>query len=145
MAVATARLSATIGLPAQPFQHPVEREDLRPVGVRGGRRLVVQRGDGGLQLVRADRPPRQRSVTSAIPSAIAAASQRRAVLLGQRDQLPVRAGPGRAARASVSSIRRQQPGHLAVVGQQPVQLPGQPDRLRRSGPTRRSSPPLLAV
>ena len=33
----------------------VQREDLRPVRVLGARRFVVHRGDGGLQLILADR------------------------------------------------------------------------------------------
>jgi hypothetical protein len=42
-------------------QHPVQGEDLRPVGVLGARCLVVHRRDRGLQLERADRGPRQRA------------------------------------------------------------------------------------
>jgi hypothetical protein len=41
-----------------PFQQLVESQDLRPVGVLGARRLGMDRSDGGLQLVRPDRPVR---------------------------------------------------------------------------------------
>ena len=64
---------------------------------------------------------------SATPSAMASASQRggpaRPAGPGCR-----RAGAGRAPRVG-QQHQRQQPGDLAVVGQQPVQLAGQPDRL----------------
>ena len=42
-------------------EHVVQRTDLEPVGVRGGRRLVVDGGDGGLQLVRTDRTVGERA------------------------------------------------------------------------------------
>ena len=38
-----------------PLEEPVERHDLRPVGVGCRRCLVVHGGDGSLQLVRAER------------------------------------------------------------------------------------------
>jgi hypothetical protein len=37
------------------FEHVVQREDLRPVGLVGARRFVVDRGDRRLQLIRAGR------------------------------------------------------------------------------------------
>lgn len=57
-------------------QHVVERHDLRPVGGREVRGLVVQRGDGGLHAVRAGGPPVSAAGTRARPSSIIAWSQR---------------------------------------------------------------------
>ena len=53
-----------------------------------------------------------------------------AVLLGERDQRAVRAGPRRTAGVG-QQHQREQPGDLAVVGQALAQLPGQADRLAR--------------
>ena len=107
----------------------VEGEDLRPVGVLGARRLVVDGGDRGLHLVRADRARGQR-----------AGDQRDA--LGDRRGVPARCGPARRAgrgrrrrlvragrRASVSSISASSPATSPSSGSSRVQLAGQPDGL----------------
>ena len=93
--------------------------------------FVVHRGDRGLQLVRAERRGRERvrderdALVDAAPR-----SQRRAVLLGERDQRAVGAGARGAARVG-EQHQREQAGDLAVVGQQAVHLPGEADRLGR--------------
>ena len=68
-------------------QGGIERGDLGPVGVRGGRRLRVQGRDGGLDLERPGAAQPQRGVEHRGPSAISAASQARAVLLVQQDEV----------------------------------------------------------
>ena len=57
MAAAIAWLSVTIGLSDMRLSRPYKREDLRPVGVLGARRFVVERGDRRLQLIRRRRRP----------------------------------------------------------------------------------------
>ena len=66
------------------LEHLVQREDLRPVGLLGARRLVVHRGDRRLQLVRTDRPGAER------------AGDERDALLDLR-RVPQRRGPARRA------------------------------------------------
>jgi hypothetical protein len=58
-------------------------------------------------------------VASRTPSAIAGRFHRARVLFGQRDQLAVRAGAGRAP-GVVQQHQREQPGDLAVLGQHRV-------------------------
>ena len=48
-------------------QDVVQGEDLRPVGGLGGRGLVVQRGDRGLELVRAAGSPRRSDPSAVAP------------------------------------------------------------------------------
>ena len=79
-----------------PFQQPVEGEDLRPVRLVGGLRLVVHRRDRGLQLVFADRPLGSAADTSATPSAISALSHRARSCSASGTSSP--AGPVRAGR-----------------------------------------------
>ena len=95
------------------------------------RRLVVHRGDRRLQLVRA-RPGRRRAspVISATPSAISAASQRLRSCSSSGTSDPSGVGPRRPAGVG-QQHQGEQPGHLGVVRHQPVQQPGQPDRLGR--------------
>ena len=47
------------GIVGHAFQQVIQRQDLRPVGILGAGRFVVNGGDGGLQLVRANRALRQ--------------------------------------------------------------------------------------
>ena len=42
------------------LQQFIKRQDLRPIGILGARRFIVNGGDGGLQLVGADRASGQR-------------------------------------------------------------------------------------
>ena len=126
IATATARLSAPSGW-AHPLEQPVEREDLRPVGVLARRRLVVHRGDRRLELVRPD----GRCASAPLDERDALGDQRavpeRPVLLVERDELAVRPGARRPAGVG-EQHEREQAGDLAVVGQQPVQRARQPDR-----------------
>ena len=119
-----------MGFGADAFEQLVEGEDLGPVGVLRARRLGVHGGDRRLQLVGPDRARASASVTSAAPSAIASPRPQRAVLLGQRDQRAVGAGPGRAARVG-EQHQREQPRDLAVVGEQGEHGPREADRLAR--------------
>ena len=80
------------------LEQMVQREDLRPVGVPDIRGLVVNRRDGGLELVRAGGSPRE----CARDERDAFRDQRPVpecpILLVQRDQLPGRPGAGRPGR-----------------------------------------------
>ena len=74
------------------------------------------------------------SVTSATPSAIGVGVPERPVLLVERHQRPVGAGAGWAAGVG-QQHQAEEPGHLAVVGEQPVELAGEADGLgRQLGP-----------
>ena len=42
------------GVIGHAFKQLIQRQDLRPVGILGSGRLVVNGGDGGLELVRAN-------------------------------------------------------------------------------------------
>ena len=53
-----------------------------------------------------------------------------AVLVGERDERTVGAGAGAAARVG-EQHQREQPGHLAVVGERALDLAHQADRLAR--------------
>ena len=112
------------------LSRPYKREDLRPVGVLGARGLVVDRRDRRLQLIRADRAPRQRRGDERDAFGDGFAIPERAILLVERDQLAVRSGPRRAAGIG-QQHQRQQSGDLAVVRQQAVDGARQPDRLVR--------------
>ncbi len=103
-------------------------------------RLGVHGRDRRLQLVRPDRPGRQRLLRSGrTPSSMLTAIPQRPVLLGQRHQRTV--GAARAARReSVSSINASSPVTSPAAWQVPMQPPGQTDRLvrqRRVGQSRR--------
>ena len=110
------------GIVGHPLQQLVQRQDLRPVGVLGAgrpRRAPPRSrpGAGTGRSARADRAP----VTSATPSAISSRSQRLRSCSSSGISSP--SGPVRAGAAGVGEQhQREQPGDLAVVGQQPVQL-----------------------
>ena len=97
------------GIVGHALEQIVQRENLRPIGILGSRRFIVNRGDRGLQLIRADRAFRQRR-----------GEQRDA--LGDRSFDPTRTDPGSSAgstrrpapvraerRASVSSMSASSP------------------------------------
>ena len=109
----------------------VEQRDLAPVGRAGPRRLRVDRGDRRLERVRARRPPqRERAVDERQRLADHRAVPALAILLLEQHEVAVRADPCRAPRV-VEEHQREQPGRLRLVGQQQVDDPGEPDRLRR--------------
>jgi hypothetical protein len=107
----------------------VQREDPRPIGRVGARRLVVQRRDRGLDPVRADRRSRR-----ALEHRARLGDQRgippRAVLIGEGYRETVRVRPRSAPRLG-EEHQTEQPRHLGFVGDQLVEQPRQPDRLRR--------------
>lgn len=109
-------------------QDVVERDDLRPVGGGDVGGLVVQRGDRGLHAVRARRATGQRhgheSGALGDESAVPACT----VLVREQNHRALRPGPGVAARVG-QQHQGEQPGHLPLTGQQPVQDPGQPESL----------------
>ena len=112
------------------FQQVVEPEDLRPVGVGHRRGLVVDGGDGRLQLVGTDLAARQRPGDECHALGDLRLVPAAPILLVQRDQLPGRPGAGQPPGVG-EQHQREQPGDLPVAGQQPADDPGQPDRLGR--------------
>ncbi len=112
-----------------PFQDQVKSVHLRPVGLLGRGRVGVRGGDGGLEQVRPQRRAGQRRLDQLDPLVDQSAVPLRTVLLVQRHQVAGRrrtclpAGVGQ-------QHQREQPGHLAVLGQLRVHHPGQPDRRR---------------
>lgn len=100
---------------------------IRGFGLCGGVRLVVDRRDHRLHLVRADRRGRA-AVISETPSVVADVSYRPPVLLGERDEFAVRAGTGGPARLG-EQRQGELAGHLRVVRQERVDGPGEPDRV----------------
>ena len=115
-----------------PLEDPVQRGDLRPVGVRGRRRRVVEGGDRRLQLVLADAPSRRSPGRAGrCPRAIRARSQRDRSCSASGTSSPrssVRAG----RRASSSSIRASSPCDLGFA---------RPLRVRASGSAGSPRPP----
>jgi hypothetical protein len=109
-------------------QQLVQGNDLRPVRVGRRGRFVVDRSDGCLQLVGPGRSLVQSAGQQRHAFADECGVPLGAVLLGHRDRFPGWAGACRAAGVG-EQHQRQQPGHLGVAGQQPVQDAGQPDRL----------------
>ena len=115
IASATARLSVAIGLGAR-APAAVEGQDLRPVGGFGGWCPVVDGSDGGLQLVRAERPGRQ-------------GASHEGHAFGDGIQRPRASGPARLSgtsdpsgavragrRASVNSMRARSPATSLLPG-----------------------------
>ena len=75
------------GARSDALQHLVQGEDLRPVGRRIRRRLVVHGRDRGLHLIRTDRPGAQGALDQGDALGDLAGIPERAVLLGERDEL----------------------------------------------------------
>jgi hypothetical protein len=75
------------------LEQAVQREDLRPVGVLDTRRLIVNRRNGGLELVRAGRAAAESIGNERDPFLDDARVPQGPVLLVRRDQLAARAGP----------------------------------------------------
>ena len=130
----------------------------------------MHRGDRRLQLVGADGPLASAPLDERDALGDRVAVPQRPVLLGERDQRAAGAGPRRAPGVG-EQHEREQAGDLVVAGREPVQQPGQPDRLvgelgalqigpgrgrvalvedqvqdvlRRRASARRSSPPAAA-
>ena len=112
---ATARLSRTTGLSVSRDELVVPLDDLHPVGLVGGLRVGVQRRDRRLRLVLAEPVAGQRGLQHRHALGDQVAPPQPAVLLGQRHEAAVGAGPGGASRV-VEQEQREQPGDLRVVG-----------------------------
>ncbi|OIJ90076.1 hypothetical protein BIV25_32790 [Streptomyces sp. MUSC 14] len=110
------------------LQDQIQGVHLRPVGFLGGARVGVRGGDRGLELVRAQVQCGQRRLHQVQALIDQRAVPPLAVLFGQRYQVAGRCRPCLAAGVS-EQHQREQPGHLAVLGQLRVHRPGQPDRL----------------
>jgi hypothetical protein len=113
------------------FQELAQAEDLRPVGFLGAFRAVVLGGDRRLQLVLADDAARHR--LGERPQAFRDRSPvpQRPVLLDEGDELAGGSGAGRPPRVG-EQHQRQQPGHLAVLGEQRAHDASQPRGLSGS-------------
>src|SRR3954447_17405897 len=122
---AVERLHRVVG---HPLQQAVQGENLRPVRILRARRLVVHGGDGGLELVCAHRPSRERGRDERDPLRDQPLVPEPAVLLVEGDQLAAGTGAGGAARVG-EQHQREQPRDLAVVGEEGVHRARQPDRL----------------
>jgi hypothetical protein len=107
----------------------VPLDDLHPVGLVGHPGVGMQRRDGGLRLIFAEPVTRQRGLQHGDALGDQIGAPQSAVLVGQRHQAAVGAGPC-VASGVVEQKQREQPGDLWVVGRR-EQLAGQPDRLRR--------------
>ncbi len=112
------------------LEQAIQGQDLRPVGRGVAGCLVVHGGDRRLQLVLPGLSLLQRRGDQPRPLGDAAPVPPAALLLGQRDQFPAGAGPGRPPGVG-EQHQRQQPGDLWVGRQAGVQPPGQPDGLAR--------------
>ena len=113
-----------------PFQEPVQRQDLGPLGVGCARRPVVDGGDGGLELVLADAATADRGVEQRRPSAMLGRSQRPRSWSASGIGSPsasTRAG----RRASISSISASSPATSGSSGSWPWTM-------RRAGSPRRT-------
>ena len=112
----------------QAEQDAVEGDDLGPVGRLGALGLVVDGGDRRLELVWPGRPARKGGGDERDPLLDGTPVPQAAVLLRHGDERPVggRAGP---VPGVDEEHQREQPGHLAVVGQRRVERPGEADRL----------------
>ncbi len=111
----------------EPGQLVVQRDHLRPVRVGRGRRVGVHGVDRGEDLVATGSVDREALADQVVALGDQGAVPAGAVLLVERDQLPV-AHPGLAPRLD-EHHQREQAGHLRLVGQQLAQDPGQPDGL----------------
>ena len=137
-ATATAWLSATTGPGRDRLEHLVEDVDLGPVGRVGRLGLGVDRGDRGLELEGTDRSLGQGGLDEGHALGDEAAVPERSVLLGQWHQIAVGGGAGGPPGIG-QEHQGEQPGDLAVAGDERVEPAGQADRLggeRRLGEAR---------
>ena len=128
MATATARFSVTTADGRHPLEHPVQRRDLRPVGLVGRRSAGVQRGDRPLELVAADAASAERSVDQGRSLGDLCGVPPRPVLIGQQDQVAGGRGAGRAP-AVVQQHQTDCGQHIRLVRHQVQQAASQTDRL----------------
>ena len=117
-------------------QHRIEADDLAPVGDLGGRRLVVQGGDGGLDGVGGGRrlgPQRRLDQGQALGDQRGVPEA--AILVLQQHDIAGGVDPGRAA-GVVQQHQRQQAHDRPAPGQQGVQPAAKLDRLERQAAAR---------
>ena len=93
------------------LEQAIQRQDLRPVGILGARRFVVDGRDRGLQLIRADRTLGERVADERDALRDGIPVPQRSILFRERDQLAVRPGPRRAPGIG-QQHQRQQSGDL---------------------------------
>ena len=111
------------------LEHLVQREDLRPVGILGARRLVVDGGDRRLQLILANATLRQRRAGERHAFGDGSPIPQRSILLVERNQLAIGSRARRTTRVG-QQHQRQQAGNVSVVGQQLVHLARRAESLR---------------
>jgi hypothetical protein len=107
----------------------VQAHDLPPVGRLGGRRLGVDRGDRGLELVRPEILAPERPLDQRAPLGDPPPVPPRPVLVLEGDERAVVVQAGLAA-AVLEQHQREQPLDLGDPRQQLVEHPREPDRLR---------------
>ncbi len=112
------------------LEQAIQRQNLRPVGVLGSRRFVVNGRDRGLQLIRANRTPGEGVGDERDAFRDGLPVPQGAILLRERDQIAVRPGPRRPPGIG-QQHQRQQSRDLPVVRKEVVNSPGQPNRLIR--------------
>ncbi len=105
----------------------VPGEDLRPVGLLGAGRVVVQRGDGGLDLVAAGPLDGQRRLQDAHAFSDLAGVPQAPVLPVEGDD-PALGVESRREAGVVEEHQREQPARLRFLGGE-GELAGEPDRL----------------
>ena len=106
----------------------VERQDLAPVRVRGGRGVAVHGVDRGLKLIGPGAAQPQAGPDEILALGDHGPVPPAAVLVGEQDQRAVWPGAGRTAGLGQEQ-QRQQATDLGLVGHQPGQQPGQADGL----------------
>jgi CubicO group peptidase (beta-lactamase class C family) len=107
----------------------VPGEDLRPVGLLGACRVVVQGSDGGLDLVAPGALGGQRRLEDAHALSDLAGVPQLAVLAVERDDATLGVEARREA-GVVEEHEREQPARLRLLGGE-GELAGEPDRLGR--------------
>ena len=107
-------------------EHAIEGEDLRPVGGVRARGLVVHGRDGGLDLIRTDNSARQRRAHEGHALLDLGSIPERAILLIERDELPVRSRSRGAPRIG-EQHQRQEAAHLRHVGERAPEEPREAD------------------
>ena len=117
------------------LEQAVQGEDLRPIGVGGRRRAVVDGRDRRLQLVLADATTRHGAVQEGRPPADHLAIPQGPILVGERHDLPIGRRPGWTAGID-QEHERQQPGDLGIVGELAV------DHASRGGSPRPTGRPV---
>jgi len=113
----------------EPLQRAIQKLDLGPVGVLGPRRAGMQRGDGGLELIRTRPTVPHRLVEQRQPLGDHRPVPAAAILVVEQHDGAVGIEPRRGARV-LKQHQRRQAHHLGLgreqrrLGAQPVEEPG---------------------